>query len=186
MSAAHQLDPNNVIRSDEVGLDLDAHRVTAQRLLNSAVRGRVEVDFDTRTVVFGDLTGDQALRMCALVKEWNPDDPSSRRWSDQSDPRLAEATDGLIVFRPGRVLSIRWFPERHVFESDDHCAALSAALEILQWPDGSAAATGMQEVVESDSAAEEEITDDDDDDTEASAPQPARGGTSPAPPATPG
>jgi len=181
-----QLNPNDVIRADERDLGFDVDRIAAQRLLNNAVRGRVEVDFETRSVVFADLNGDQALRMCALVKEWNPDDPSSRRWSDSGDPRLTDATGGMITFRPGRVLSIRWFPERHVFEGDAHVEALSAALEILEWHEGQATATTSDTESASAEAGQEaeEVTDADED-----GPSPSvvnHGGTSPAPPDKPG
>lgn len=106
-------------------------RAAAQQILNAAIRGRLEVDYDTRTVVFRNIDGDHALRLLALGKEFDAEDPTSARWADRLDPRTADAGCRWITFRPNRVLSIRWFPERILIDDEEHRAKLRLALALL-------------------------------------------------------
>ena len=174
--------PEDVIRVEERGFPIDELRAYAQRTLNRAVRGRVEIEFDTRRVVLDDVSGDDALRLHMLVKESNPGDPTANRWGDRTDPRVTDAALGLVCFRPSRVLSIRWFPERHVLEDDDHTALLDAAVRFLQGTDEADATEDESSPEESsdDSNAGDETESDDDDDDELAG-QGGRGGTSAAP-----
>ncbi|MEY2472868.1 MAG: hypothetical protein QOK28_2197 [Actinomycetota bacterium] len=103
----------------------------ARTLLNKATRGRVEVDYDTRTVVFKHIDGEHALRLLALVEEHDEGNPASARWADQLDPRTSNAGCRWITFRPDRVLSIRWFPERVLIEDDAHRARIELAIALL-------------------------------------------------------
>ena len=112
-------------------LDESPIRAAAQQILNAAVRGRLEIDYDTRTIVFKNIDGDHALRLLALSKEVDIDDPTSKRWADRLDPRTADAGCRWITFRPDRVLSIRWFPERILIDDEEHRAKLKLALALL-------------------------------------------------------
>ena len=55
----------------------------------------------------------------------------AQRWADRLDPRTADAGCRWITFRPDRVLSIRWFPERILIDDEEHRAKLKLALALL-------------------------------------------------------
>lgn len=86
----------------------------ARRLVNGAVHGRLELHYETRTVVLSDLDGDVAMRVIALLRDYDDGDPTSTRWADHCDPERSDAVQGWLSFTPARAFGSRWRPERLV------------------------------------------------------------------------
>lgn len=137
--------------------------VAAQRLLNAAIRGRLEIDYDTRSVTFRDIDGDHAMRLLAISREFRSDDPTTARWADQLDPRTSDAGCRWINIRPERVLSIRWFPERILIEDDEHRCRVAVALALLGIDDAPAAAEQTEEAADDEGETAPDAADEDDD-----------------------
>jgi hypothetical protein len=106
--------------------------VHARRLLNGAVRGDLELQYETRTVRLTDIDGDLALRILKAASEHDPKDPTSRRWAEDCDPRSANALDGWVQFRPERLLGSRWVPEHFVPGEADERRLVYAAYRLVR------------------------------------------------------
>lgn len=105
----HSPDFHAVLRRGD-GPIPDEVLVHARRLLNEAVRGDLELQYETRTVRLTDIDGDLALRILKAASDYDPDDPTSRRWAEDCDPRSANALCGWIQFNPERLVGSRWLP----------------------------------------------------------------------------
>ncbi|HJT93433.1 MAG TPA: hypothetical protein VJ777_16105 [Mycobacterium sp.] len=105
--------------------------VHARRIVNKAARGVLELHYDTRTVRLTDLNGDAAMRILTIAREHDSDDPTSRRWAEDCDPRASNALDGWVQFQPDRMLGARWNPERFVPGGEDERPVVYAAFRLL-------------------------------------------------------
>lgn len=103
----------------------------ARRLMNRAVWGSLDVDFESRRVSFNNIRGDHAMRFHGLVADLRQGDPSSARWADQLDPPTADSGSRWITFDPAKVLAINWEPERLVYGTSEQKAKLAFAARVL-------------------------------------------------------
>lgn len=123
---------HDVIRfHDPLTQDHDPVIAHAQRIVNKALAGRLEVDFDTRQITLTNIHGNDALRFHKIISDYREGDPSSARWADQLDPRTSDAGDGWITFDVKRVIAVRWFPERLVLGDKDRRHLLWAAIRLV-------------------------------------------------------
>ncbi|HVT75920.1 MAG TPA: hypothetical protein VHD87_02735 [Acidimicrobiales bacterium] len=127
----HEPDFDAVMRQGDIAPP-DGVIVHARRLLNVATRGRFEVHYETRTVVLDDIDGDMAMRIQALLAEFDPADPTSARWAEGCDPRTASAASGWVTHTPARVLGSRWRPERLVTGGPRRRLVVAAACRLLE------------------------------------------------------
>ncbi len=106
--------------------------VHARRLLNGAVRGDLELQYETRTVRLTDIDGDLALRILKAASDYDPDDPTSRRWAEDCDPRSADAFCGWVQFSPERLVGSRWLPAHFVPGEADERRLVYAAYRLVR------------------------------------------------------